>query len=227
MVAHPVVVPIDGVALRGDLTQPAGAKGLVVFAHGAGAAGRVRGTASWPRRCIRRGRRPSFSTCSPRTKNYRTHTRHLRFDIGLLARRLVDATAGWRARRTRGLKIGYFGASTGGGAASSRPPRARTVAAVVSRGGRPDLAGDALAPVQAPTLLIVGGNDTHVIELNRQAMARMSCRWRWRSSPGPRTCSKSPALLKRSPGWRPTGSAVTSGASSPRAARSRAGRSLL
>jgi dienelactone hydrolase len=103
------------------------------------------------------------------------YTAHLRFDIGLLADRLVGATD-WLARdpRTAGLPIGYFGASTGGGAAlvaaARRPDR---VGAVVSRGGRPDLAGEALAASRAPTLLLVGGNDEIVLRLNKEALARL------------------------------------------------------
>jgi len=103
-------------------------------------------------------------------------TLHLRFDIGLLAERLVGATD-WLARdsRTADLAVGYFGASTGGGAAlvaaERRPDR---VAAVVSRGGRPDLAGDALTAARAPTLLIVGGDDEAVIGMNKGALARLA-----------------------------------------------------
>jgi putative phosphoribosyl transferase len=104
-------------------------------------------------------------------------TGRLRFDIGLLAKRLAGATdAIMRQADLKGLSIGYFGASTGAGAAlvaaSQRPD---LVAAVVSRGGRPDLAHEALASVKAPTLLIVGGNDEPVIEMNRQALAMLSC----------------------------------------------------
>ncbi|MHB1225302.1 MAG: dienelactone hydrolase family protein, partial [Gemmatimonadaceae bacterium] len=102
-------------------------------------------------------------------------TRELRFDIDLLADRLVGAI-GWMDTEpaTRGLPVGIFGASTGGGAALVAAARtADRVGAVVSRGGRPDLAGDALPAVRAPTLLIVGGRDEQVIELNRRAMDRM------------------------------------------------------
>jgi pimeloyl-ACP methyl ester carboxylesterase len=104
-------------------------------------------------------------------------TRHLRFDIGLLAERLVGAID-WLARdqRTRELPIGLFGASTGAAAAlvaaAARPDR---IGAVVSRGGRPDLAGGALEQVRAPTLLIVGGNDAPVIGLNQEALTRLRC----------------------------------------------------
>src|SRR5205823_10069690 len=103
------------------------------------------------------------------------YTRHLRFDIGLLAGRLVGATD-WLAAdaRTAALPVGYFGASTGGGAAlvaAARRPDA--VSAVVSRGGRPDLAGEALPAVRAPTLLIVGGDDEPVIAMNQEALERL------------------------------------------------------
>jgi dienelactone hydrolase len=103
------------------------------------------------------------------------HTAHLRFDIGLLAERLVRATD-WLGQNpdTMSLRVGYFGASTGGGAALvAAAERPEAVGAVVSRGGRPDLADDALPQVQAPTLLIVGGHDPVVIEMNREAMQRM------------------------------------------------------
>jgi dienelactone hydrolase len=114
---------------------------------------------------------------SPEEEAVDRQTGHLRFNIELLAKRLLGA-AEWLKTlpQTRQLAIGYFGASTGGAAAlvaaAERPELAR---AVVSRGGRPDLAGEALPRVQAPTLLIVGGNDLQVIELNRQALAQLRC----------------------------------------------------
>ncbi len=104
-------------------------------------------------------------------------TAHLRFDIGLLAERLIAATD-WLTQQpaTRELRVGYFGASTGAGAALvAAAERPEVVGAVVSRGGRPDLAGPALARVRAPTLLIVGGNDVPVIELNQAALAQLRC----------------------------------------------------
>jgi len=103
-------------------------------------------------------------------------TAHLRFDIGLLAARLI-ATTDWLTQHpeTQDLPIGYFGASTGAAAALVAADRPNVVGAVVSRGGRPDLAGPALARVQAPTLLLVGGNDLPVIELNRAALAQLRC----------------------------------------------------
>jgi pimeloyl-ACP methyl ester carboxylesterase len=105
------------------------------------------------------------------------YTAHLRFDIGLLAERLVHATD-WLAQETdtKHLRIGYFGASTGAAAALvAAAERPRKVGAIVSRGGRPDLAGAVLVRVDAPTLLIVGGNDLQVIELNRAALVQLRC----------------------------------------------------
>jgi pimeloyl-ACP methyl ester carboxylesterase len=114
---------------------------------------------------------------TPQEEAIDQHTAQLRFDIGLLASRLIGAT-GWLVEYsgTRHLPIGYFGASTGAAAAlvaAAESPD--VVGAVVSRGGRPDLAGSALARVRAPTLLIVGGNDVQVIELNRAALDQLRC----------------------------------------------------
>lgn len=162
--------------LRGDLTIPSGARSIVVFAHGSGS-----------------GRHSPRNRQVARFLNDRSHatllmdlltvdeeridmrTAHLRFDIPLLAERVVMATK-WlqTCEDTRELRVGYFGASTGGGAALVAAARIPDlVGAVVSRGGRPDLAEDALPLVQAPTLLIVGERDEPVIQMNRRAMARM------------------------------------------------------
>jgi dienelactone hydrolase len=125
-------------------------------------------------------------------------TGHLRFDIGLLAERLGAATDWLRADpRTRRLAIGYFGASTGGGAALvAAADRPEDVAAVVSRGGRPDLAGAALPRVQAPTLLIVGGRDEPVIAMNREALARLRCEKRMEIVPGATHLFEEPGTLE-------------------------------
>jgi dienelactone hydrolase len=125
-------------------------------------------------------------------------TAHLRFDIGLLADRLVDATD-WlgEMEETRGLAVGYFGASTGGGAALvAAAQRPNAVRAVVSRGGRPDLAGAALARVWAPTLLVVGGNDHVVLDLNRQALARLRSEKRLEVVPGATHLFEEPGALE-------------------------------
>jgi dienelactone hydrolase len=125
-------------------------------------------------------------------------TRHLRFDIGLLAHRLVDATR-WAEVEpaTRGLRVGFFGASTGGGAALVAAARlGASVGAVVSRGGRPDLAGDALPLVRSPTLLVVGGRDDVVIELNERAYDRLVCERSLRIVPGATHLFEEPGALE-------------------------------
>jgi putative phosphoribosyl transferase len=166
-----------GVTLEGDLAVPPGAAGVVLFAHGSGSSR----FSSRNRYVARELNAAGLGTLlidllTRDEEEAERHTRHLRFDIGLLADRLGAAIRWLRSEaETRGLAIGVFGASTGGGAAlvaAAREPG--EVAAVVSRGGRPDLAGDALPRVRAPTLLIVGGNDVPVIGMNRDAMARMS-----------------------------------------------------
>jgi len=177
-VVKPVRIATGLVALDGDLAVPEGARGIVVFAHGSGSSRRS------PRNrfvaeTLHQGGLATllFDLLSEEEERQERFTRHLRFDIGLLAGRLLDATD-WLSRRPEpsGLKVGYFGASTGGGAALvAAAERPEAVSAVVSRGGRPDLAGEeALARVRAPTLLIVGGADAPVIAMNREAMARMS-----------------------------------------------------
>jgi len=128
-----------------------------------------------------------------------TRTRELRFDIHLLARRLVQATK-WakQQEQTSGLRIGYFGSSTGGAAALvAAVDVPQDVGAVVSRGGRPDLAGEALPKVQAPTLLIVGGNDDIVIELNEQARDRMRCEVKLEIIPGATHLFEEPGALEK------------------------------
>lgn len=174
---QPVKVAAGAVTLVGDLVIPAGAYGLVLFAHGSGSS--------------RHSPRNRFVASIMQEAGLATlvidlltnfeeqidqETERFRFDIELLARRLVDITA-WLAQNpaTAHLRVGYFGASTGGGAsleaAASRPEE---VGAVVSRGGRPDLAGRVnLRRVKAPTLLIVGGADPIVIELNQAAMEQL------------------------------------------------------
>jgi putative phosphoribosyl transferase len=174
----PVEVRAGAVALRGDLAVPAGAPGVVLFAHGSGS-GR-----SSPRNRYVAGllRAAGLGTLlidllTPEEGFEDERTRRLRFDIALLTARVIGAADWLRARgETAALQIGCFGASTGAaaalGAAAARPA---SIAAVVSRGGRPDLAGPALPRVAAPTLLVVGGEDTDVIRLNREALAALRC----------------------------------------------------
>ena len=126
-------------------------------------------------------------------------TAELRFDIELLAERLVHAT-NWakQEQQTRDLRVGYFGSSTGGGAALvAAAELPKDVDAVVSRGGRPDLAGDALPKVKAPTLLIVGGEDHVVIDLNEQARAQMRCEVKIEIVPGATHLFEEPGALEQ------------------------------
>ncbi len=138
-----------------------------------------------------------FDLLTPEEEAIDLRTREHRFNIGLLAERLVHATK-WakEQEQTRDLRIGYFGSSTGGGAAlvaATQIPQ--LIGAVVSRGGRPDLAGDALQKVQAPTLLIVGGNDDIVIELNEMARDRMRCEVKLEIVPGATHLFEEPGAL--------------------------------
>jgi dienelactone hydrolase len=173
-----VHVVAGGVTVEGNLVLPEGATGIVLFAHGSGSGRFSPRNRSVAGELARRGLATLLiDLLTAEEEAVDLETAQLRFDIGLLADRLAGATS-WlvRNRETRDLRIGYFGASTGAAAAlvaaASRP---ESVAAVVSRGGRPDLAGDALPRVQAPTLLIVGGDDLEVLELNREAYDRLSC----------------------------------------------------
>jgi dienelactone hydrolase len=171
-----VSISADGALLRGDLTVPDDAIGVVAFAHGSGSSRhspRNRQVAS----ALNADRLATLllDLLEPDEEEADRSGGRVRFDIPLLGRRLV-AALDWLDRKpeTSDLRTGCFGASTGAAAAllaaARRPDH---VAAVVSRGGRPDLAGDALGSVKAPTLLIVGGDDPAVIDLNREAMAEL------------------------------------------------------
>jgi putative phosphoribosyl transferase len=195
-----VRIPAGSVRLIGDLTVPPDSRGLVLFAHGSGSsrhssrnrfvAGELNGAGLATL---------LFDLLTEQEEIEEQYTRHLRFDIGLLADRLAAATDWAGGSPAVGdLPRGYFGASTGGGAAlvaaAQRPGRVR---AVVSRGGRPDLAGDALPLVQAPTLLIVGGNDGPVIEMNREALAQLRCEKRLEIVPGATHLFEEPGTLEQ------------------------------
>jgi dienelactone hydrolase len=175
-VEHPVTVRAGDAALEGTLALPQNAAGIVIFAHGSGS-GRHSPRNRFVAQVLREAGLGTLllDLLTAREESVDVHTAEYRFDIGLLAGRVVGGTD-WLGGQetTSALPIGYFGASTGAGAAlvaaARRPERVR---AVVSRGGRPDLAADDLPRVQAPTLLIVGGDDEPVIGLNRQALDRL------------------------------------------------------
>jgi dienelactone hydrolase len=171
-----VRVPLGVVTIEGNLTVPEGARGVVAFAHGSGSS-RFSPRNRYVAQVLNDARLGTLliDLLTPDEERIDERTAHLRFDIGLLAARLVGATDWLTASpETQHLRVGYFGASTGAAAALvAAAERPDVVSAIVSRGGRPDLAGPALARVRAPTLLIVGGNDVQVIELNRQALAQL------------------------------------------------------
>ena len=193
-----VHVPAGDATLEGELVVPEQASGVVLFAHGSGSS--------------RHSSRNKFVAGALQAVGLATllidlltreeeaidqHTGHLRFDIPLLADRLLAATR-WLGEEpsTGALEVGYFGASTGAGAAlvaaAAEPER---IGAVVSRGGRPDLAGKALSLVRAPTLLIVGGRDLQVLESNRAAMARIPAQTRLEIVPGASHLFEEPGAL--------------------------------
>jgi putative phosphoribosyl transferase len=182
-----VEIAIEKVVLHGTLTVPAAAPGIVIFAHGSGSS-RFSPRNQAVARELQQGGLATllFDLLAAEEEANDARTGHLRFDINLLAERLVHATE-WVSRQAelRDLTIGYFGASTGAGAAlvaAARLPE--LVSAVVSRGGRPDLAGAVLPKVKAPTLLIVGGRDVPVIEMNREALALLQIEKKLEIVPG-------------------------------------------
>jgi dienelactone hydrolase len=173
-----VHIPAGRATFAGNLNIPVNATALVLFAHGSGSSRHSPRNQFVARTLNDTGLATLlFDLLTPEEELVDTRTAKLRFDIDLLAKRLIHATE-WakRQEQTRDLRIGYFGSSTGGGAALVAAVQLPDdVDAVVSRGGRPDLAGAALPKVQAPTLLIVGGQDDIVIELNEQARDQMRC----------------------------------------------------
>jgi putative phosphoribosyl transferase len=196
----PVTVAMDSVRLVGDLSVPTAAKGAVLFAHGSGSSRRS------PRNryvadVLNEGGLATLliDLLTEDEQQVDLQTAHLRFDIPFLSRRL-EVITDWLANHPemRDLNIGHFGASTGAAAAlmaaADLPHR---VCAVVSRGGRPDLAGAALARVEAPTLLIVGGADTVVLDLNRKAMELMRCEKQLQIITGAGHLFEEPGALKK------------------------------
>jgi putative phosphoribosyl transferase len=189
-----VQLPAGAARVGEHLTVPENAHAIVVFAHGSGS-GRHSPRNQFVASVLNRACLGTllFDLLTPAEELDRANV----FDIELLARRLVDATKWLRAQpEGRELAVGYFGASTGAGAAlwAAGEPDAN-VTAVVSRGGRPDLAGPRLAEVRAPTLLIVGGDDTVVLELNRNAQKRLRCENRLRIVPGASHLFEEPGTL--------------------------------
>jgi dienelactone hydrolase len=194
-----VRVSAGPVTLEGSLGIPNSAGGVVLFAHGSGS-GRHSPRNRYVARVLREANLATLliDLLTEDEEEVDLRTTRLRFDIGLLARRLVGATD-WLVQNpdTEQLRIGYFGASTGAGAALvAAAERPDEVGAIVSRGGRPDLAGDALPLVKAPTLLIVGGNDEPVIGMNEEALARMRAVNRLQIVPGASHLFEEPGALE-------------------------------
>ena len=195
-----VEVQLKELTLAGDLTLPEGASGVVAFAHGSGSSRRS------PRNRYVAGVFNEaglgtllFDLLTEQEEAVDAVTLHLRFDIPLLAGRLTE-TIDWmrEQQQTSDLPIGLFGASTGAAAALiAAARRPDIVRAVVSRGGRPDLAADTLPSVHAPTLLIVGSLDTQVIQMNQEAAARLTCEKQIEIVPGATHLFEEPGTLER------------------------------
>jgi pimeloyl-ACP methyl ester carboxylesterase len=182
-----VQVPAGSVTLEGNLTLPEESRAIVLFAHGSGSS-RHSPRNRYVARVLNEAKLATLliDLLTLHEEVVDARTAQLRFDIDLLAERLVDATD-WLTQfpDTKHLRIGYFGASTGAAAAlAAAAVRPDAVRAIVSRGGRPDLAGAALTRVQAPTLLIVGEHDDQVVQLNRQALTQLRCEKRLVIVPG-------------------------------------------
>jgi dienelactone hydrolase len=184
---EPVRIPARGVELKGDLLVPPGAKGVVVFAHGSGSSRLSPRNRFVAEELNRRGLGTLLTDLlTAAEEDIDDVSAELRFDIPFLARRLDSVSAWLRGRpEVRRLPLGYFGASTGAAAALlAAAARPSEVFAVVSRGGRPDLAVEVLARVKAPTLLIVGGDDREVLAMNEVASSLMTAERRLAVVPG-------------------------------------------
>jgi putative phosphoribosyl transferase len=197
--ARPVQIRAAGVTLNADLTIPDRAVGIVAFAHGSGSSRH----SSRNRYVAKTLNGFKFATLladllTEEEEIIDSRTRHLRFDIPMLAERLIEV-ASWLQREpsTKHFKIGWFGASTGAGAALiAAAQRPEKVMAVVSRGGRPDLAGNYLSQVVAPVLLIVGENDLQVLELNKSALAQLNAESRLEIVPSATHLFEEPGTLE-------------------------------
>ncbi len=198
-ISREVMIPVESVTLPGELSVSYQAEGLVLFAHGSGS-GRHSPRNQYVAQVIREAGVGTllFDLLTREEEKIDLRTRHLRFDIDLLANRLVGATEWVRKQKdTSRLRIGYFGASTGGGAALvAAAEMGDEISAVVSRGGRPDMAGAALPRVVSPTLLIVGGFDDVIIRLNEEALGKLQCVKELKIVPGATHLFEEPGKLE-------------------------------
>jgi putative phosphoribosyl transferase len=193
-------IPIGTVVVEGTLTLMPGTKGVVLFAHGSGS-GRFSSRNQYVAKEFNRANIGTllFDLLTKEEEEEDIVTAEYRFNIALLAKRLIGATEWLRKDpKTRKLSFGYFGASTGAAAALIAAAKLPTeIAAVVSRGGRPDLAGEYLPGVVAPTLLLVGGLDTEVIELNQEALDQMTAEKKLVIVPGATHLFEEPGTLEQ------------------------------
>ena len=193
-------IPAGRATLDGNLMLVDAAIGLVLFAHGSGSSRHSPRNQFVARTLNKAGLGTLlFDLLTPEEESVDLHTREHRFNIGLLAERLVQATE-WATQQneTRDLRIGYFGSSTGAAAALiAAAELPDETGAVVSRGGRPDLAGAWLSKLKAPTLLIVGGEDDAVIELNEQARSQIKCECKIEIVPGATHLFEEPGTLEQ------------------------------
>ena len=189
-----VKIKINSLVLEGDLQIPKGATSLVLFAHGSGS-GRLSPRNNFVARVLRKGNLGTLLFDLLTEEEDQIYEN--RFDINLLTERLVSATK-WvkSAPETQNLAIGFFGASTGAAAALEAAAQTSEVGAIVSRGGRPDLAMEILDKVTSPTLLIVGGNDEGVLELNKKAFASLTCLKKLEIIPGATHLFEEPGALE-------------------------------
>lgn len=197
--SRPISIPVDSIGVQGDLTVPEHSSALVLFAHGSGSS-RHSPRNKYVAQVLNEAGIATLliDLLTAEEEAFDLETASLRFNIDLLAERLLVIT-NWLQRQpaTEQLHLGYFGASTGAAAAlvaAAKQPMA--VKAIVSRGGRPDLAGPYLSGVRAPALLIVGGNDHVVIELNRQAAAELRAEYRLEIIPGAGHLFEEPGALE-------------------------------
>lgn len=201
MPANEIFIPLKEVRLEGELNLPPDASSLVLFAHGSGSS-RLSPRNQFVARTLRHDSKTGtllFDLLTAEEEQAEAYTRHLRFNIPLLAERLIAVTR-WALDKvtTRDLNVGYFGSSTGAAAALvAAAELGSAIGAVVSRGGRPDLAGDSLARVAASTLLVVGGNDKQVITLNEEAYYLLHCERALRIVPGASHLFEEPGTLEK------------------------------
>ena len=199
MTSHEVSIPSGEINLGGELNLPPHAPGVVLFAHGSGSS-RHSQRNQYVARALREHGVGTllFDLLTEEEEQAEAFTRHLRFNIPFLADRLVGATHWVMDEIHRDIAVGYFGASTGAAAALVAASELRErIGAVVSRGGRPDLAGEALSRVTASTLLIVGENDTQVIPLNEEAFVKLRCEKALRKIPGASHLFEEPGTLEK------------------------------